>query len=135
MYSDGLQLRILKGEKDINFGSVYENVVAQELQTHGFELYYYNSKKQGELDFLIEQSGVVLPIEVKSGKGYTRHAALNNVLSTGNYAIPQGIVLCNENVQVVENIVYYPIYMGMFLQKEEEQEEMIYKPDFSALQE
>ena len=135
MYSDGLQLRILKGEKDINFGSVYENVVAQELQTHGFELYYYNSKKQGELDFLIEQSGVVLPIEVKSGKGYTRHAALNNVLSTGNYAIPQGIVLCNENVQVVENIVYYPIYMVMFLQKEEEQEEMIYKPDFSALQE
>lgn len=132
MYSDGLQLRILKGEKDINFGSVYENVVAQELQTHGFELYYYNSKKQGELDFLIEQSGVVLPIEVKSGKGYTRHAALNNVLSTENYAIPQGIVLCNENVQVVENIVYYPIYMVMFLQKEEE---MIYKPDFSALQE
>ena len=43
--------------------------------------------------------------------------------------------MCNENVQVVENIVYYPIYMVMFLQKEEEQEEMIYKPDFSALQE
>ena len=55
MYMDGLQLRILNREVDINFGSIYENVIAQELRAHGFDLYYYNSKKMGELDFLVEK--------------------------------------------------------------------------------
>lgn len=72
MYADGLQLKILNNEADINFGAIYENAIAQELHAHGFELYYFNSKKQGELDFVIEYQGSVLPIEVKSGKDYTR---------------------------------------------------------------
>ena len=54
MYADGLQLKILNNEADINFGAIYENAIAQELHAHGFELYYFNSKKQGELDFVIE---------------------------------------------------------------------------------
>ena len=133
MYMDGLQLRILNREVDINFGSVYENVIAQELRTHGFDLYYYNSKKMGELDFLVEYKEKVLPLEVKSGKGYTRHAALSNVLAAENYDIPQGLVLCNENVSTTDKITYYPIYMIMFLEKEAAKEDMIYTPDFSIL--
>ena len=133
MYMDGLQLRILNREVDINFGSVYENVIAQELRTHGFDLYYYNSKKMGELDFLVEYKEKVLPLEVKSGKGYTRHAALSNVLAAENYDIPLGLVLCNENVSTTDKITYYPIYMIMFLEKEAAKEDMIYTPDFSIL--
>ena len=68
MYANGLQIQILQGEKDINFGAIYENAVAQELKAHGFDLYYFQSKKQGELDFVIEQNGNIIPIEVKSGK-------------------------------------------------------------------
>lgn len=133
MYMDGLQLRILNREVDINFGSIYENVIAQELRAHGFDLYYYNSKKMGELDFLVEYKEKVLPLEVKSGKGYTRHAALSNVLAAENYDIPQGLVLCNENVSTADKITYYPIYMIMFLEKEAEKDDMIYTPDFSIL--
>ena len=55
MYMDNIQIKVLNKEKDINFGAIYENVAAQELKAHGFDLYYFNSKKQGELDFLIEQ--------------------------------------------------------------------------------
>lgn len=66
LYADGIQLKILDNEPSINFGSVYENAVAQELWAHGFQLYYYNNKRQGELDFVIEQNGEVLPLEVKS---------------------------------------------------------------------
>lgn len=134
MYMDGLQLRILNREVDINFGAVYENVIAQELRAHGFDLYYYNSKKMGELDFLIEYKEKVLPLEVKSGKGYTRHAALSNVLAAENYDIPQGIVLSNENVSTADKITYYPVYMIMFLEKEAAKDDMIYTPDFSILQ-
>ena len=69
-YAEGIQMRIIRGDKDINFGAIYENAVAQELAAHGMTTYYYNNKKQGELDFVIEINGKVLPIEVKSGKDY-----------------------------------------------------------------
>lgn len=76
MYADGLQIKILGKEKEINFGAIYENAVAQELRAHGFDLYYFNSKKQGELDFMIEYQGEVLPIEVKSGKSRTQRRTI-----------------------------------------------------------
>lgn len=120
-YSDGIQLKILTGDDAINHGSVYENVVAQELLAHGFdELYYYNSKKMGELDFILEYDGNVFPVEVKSGKDYSRHRALNNILTCPEYDIPQAFVLCNNNFEVKDNVIYVPIYMMMFLQKERE---------------
>ena len=120
-YSDGIQLKILTGDDAINHGSVYENVVAQELLAHGFdELYYYNSKKMGELDFILEYDGNVFPVEVKSGKDYSRHRALNNILTCPEYDIPQAVVLCNNNFEVKDNVIYVPIYMMMFLQKEHE---------------
>lgn len=120
-YSDGIQLKILTGDDAINHGSVYENVVAQELLAHGFdELYYYNSKKMGELDFILEYDGNVFPVEVKSGKDYSRHRALNNILTCPEYDIPHAIVLCNNNFEVKDNVIYVPIYMMMFLQKESE---------------
>ena len=116
-YAEGIQLRIINDEKGINYGSIYENVVAQELQAHGFELYYFNSKKQGELDFIIEKDGHTLPIEVKSGKDYQRHNALSNVMGNPDYGIPRALVFCNENVSTSGNIVYLPIYMVAYLKK------------------
>lgn len=119
LYADGIQLKILDNEPSINFGSVYENAVAQELWAHGFRLYYYNNKRQGELDFVIEQNGEVLPIEVKSGKDYERHKALTNVVSSTTYQISKAYVLCNDNVKKVGKITYLPIYMLMFIKKEQ----------------
>ena len=116
-YAEGIQLRIINDEKGINYGSIYENVVAQELQAHGFELYYFNSKKHGELDFIIEKDGHTLPIEVKSGKDYQRHNALSNVMGNPDYGIPRALVFCNENVSTSGNIVYLPIYMVAYLKK------------------
>ena len=135
MYANGLQIKILQGEKDINFGAVYENATAQELKAHGFDLYYFQSKKQGELDFVIEQNGNIIPIEVKSGKTYARHRALDQVLNCGQYGISEAIVFCNENVQVKDGRIFYcPIYMVGFLQREAEQEELLYSIDLSVLQ-
>lgn len=115
LYGRATKLQLLSENKDINFGALYENVVAQELKTHGFKLYYYNSKHFGELDFVIEYNGRILPIEVKSGKDYKRHSALANILEVTNYSIEEAFVFSNYNVEVTENIVYYPIYMLMFL--------------------
>ena len=132
-YSDGLQLKILTGDDTINHGSIFENVVAQELLAHGFnELYYYNSKKMGEVDFVVEFNGEVFPIEVKSGKDYARHRALNNILDCPEYTIPEAIVLCNDNYSIKEKVVYAPIYMMMFIQKEQSVD-VKYSLDLSGL--
>lgn len=116
-YAEGIQLRIIKGDKSINFGSIYENAVAQELVAHDIVPYYYNNKKRGELDFVVELDSKVLPIEVKSGKDYEIHRALSNIMDCGEYDLPQAIVFNNDNLQVVGKIVYAPIYMVMFLEK------------------
>lgn len=132
-YASGIQLRILQGETNINFGAIYENAVAQELHAHGFNLYYFTSKKQGELDFLLESDAKITPIEVKSGKFYERHNALSNILSTQEYNINNAIVLYNNNLQVKNTIVYAPIYMIMFIQKAITSKELIYKADLTGL--
>lgn len=133
MYANGIQMKMLMNELNINYGAIYENVVAQELKCHGFDLYYYNNNRLGELDFLVEYEGKVLPIEIKSGKDYERHAALNNCMKNPRYDIPKAYVFCNENVKEVGDIIYYPVYMISFLHKESEPEDMIYKPDLSVL--
>ncbi len=97
---NNLQIRILDKEQDINFGSIYENAIAQELVSKGFDLYYYKNKKYGEIDFLIENKGEVLPVEVKSGKSYKKHCALDNALNSKECNIRQAYVLSNENVSV-----------------------------------
>lgn len=133
MYMDDIQLKILNHEKDINFGAIYENVAAQELRAHGFDLYYFNSKKQGELDFLVEDGGEVLPIEIKSGKDYTKHAALSGVMANEDYAIPRAYVFQNDNVSTNGKIVYYPIYMLMFVEHKGLKTDLIYKLDLDML--
>lgn len=131
-YADGIQLRILNNDIDINYGSIYENAVAEELFSHGLKLYYFNSKKQGELDFVIKIDDKLLPIEVKSGKNYLRHNALKNVIENKDYDIEKAYVLYNENIKRVGNNVYLPIYLMMFI-KNREIEKLIWKIDLSSL--
>lgn len=133
MYMNGIQIKFLQNEVNVNFGSIWENVVAQELKAHGFDLYYFNSKKQGEIDFIIEYENAVLPIEVKSGKSYTRHNAMNNILSNPVYGISKGFVFCEDNIHQDNNIIYYPIYLVGMLEKEQLSDYQ-YRIDVSVLQ-
>ena len=138
-YAAGIQMRLLSGETAINYGAIYENFVAQELLAHGFGgydhcLYYFNNKKQGELDFVVEHEGKILPIEVKSGKDYERHNALTNVLDSTSYDIERAYVFCNGNVEQKERVTYLPIYMTMFLQKRHPQPNQASILDLSTLQ-
>lgn len=110
-FPDIIKLKILNKEQNINNGGLFENAVAQELFAHRVPVYYFNSKKQGELDFVIELDGEVCPIEVKSGKDYKKHSALTNVLSCAEYEIKKAYILSNSNVEVNGKLTYLPIYM------------------------
>ena len=131
-YAEGIQLRIISEDKSINFGSVFENTVAQELVAHGIDVYYYNNKKRGELDFVIELEGKVLPIEVKSGKDYEVHRALTNIMDCSEYEIPESIIFNNDNINVRGKYIYAPIYMVMFIEKKNDAP-TYYKVDLSGL--
>ena len=110
---------VMSDIKSINLGSVYETVVAQELKAHGYDLYYYDNKKNGEVDYLIDDADNLsnIPIEVKSGKDYSVHSALDKFLLNDDYNIKRAYVLSNErNVYVENGIIYMPVYYVMFFQ-------------------
>lgn len=108
---------VLRDERSVNLGAVYESVIAQELHAHGYSLHYYDNKQKGEVDYLIDdyRSLTVLPLEIKSGKDYTVHSALDKFLATPAYNIKRAIVLSNEQRVYTEGaITYIPIYYCMF---------------------
>ncbi|MDR1796631.1 MAG: ATP-binding protein [Clostridiales Family XIII bacterium] len=109
-------IEILTKNPFVNYGSIYENVVAQELHASGVVPYYYRSKRYGELDFVIEMpDGKVFPIEVKSGKDYKRHNALNNILGIPDYRIEEAFVLHDGNLEKDGRVTYLPVYMAGLL--------------------
>lgn len=114
---------VLDDQKSINLGTVYESVVASELKAHGFKLYYYDNKAKGEVDYLIDDYDdlTVVPIEVKSGKDYTVHSALNHFMETDDYHIKKGYVLSNERQIITKGkLIYLPIYFVMFFGRNNE---------------
>lgn len=132
LYSDNI-VKILNNEVNVNYGSIYENVVAQELKCHNYSLFYYNNKKNGEVDFIIEKGTEIIPIEVKSGKDYKRHVALENLLNNTSYKINRAYTLCQGNIECDKKRIYLPIYLIMFFKNIKNIDSKIINIDISAL--
>lgn len=110
---------VIDDVRSINLGSVYESVVAQELRAHGHKLFYYDNRKQGEVDYLIDDHTAMSahPIEVKSGKDYSVHSALNNLLKNPDYNIQAATVISNgREIYQKGKITYMPVYFVMFME-------------------
>ena len=111
---------VMSDIRSINLGSLYELAVAQELKAHGYELFYYDNKKNGEVDFLIDDTDNLsnIPLEVKSGKDYTVHSALDKFLSIEEYGIRRAYVLSNERDVHTDSkgVTYIPVYYAMFFE-------------------
>ena len=116
----GLSIKaVMETEKSVNLGAVYESVVAQELGAHGHNLFYYDNRSKGEVDYIIDDTDEcrVLPIEVKSGKDYTVHSALNNFVTKPEYRIEKAVVISNEREITQDGkVLYLPVYFTMFMQ-------------------
>lgn len=50
-------------------GIFYENYVATEFKAKGIKLFYWTSGRNAEFEFVVENNGLVLPIDVKRGNG------------------------------------------------------------------
>ncbi len=130
VYGMNTKTMILSKDKNLNGGGLYENVVASELVSKGFAVYYYNSNRLGELDFVVEYQGKLLPIEVKSGKDYRIHSALNHCINNAEYGIEEAFVFANCNVEREGKITYLPVYMCSFVEQSERQENIVQRVTF-----
>lgn len=127
---------MLQDIKSINLGTVYESVVAQELHAHVFPLHYYDNKKKGEVDFLIDDDNrlQVLPLEIKSGKDYTEHSALTKFLESPEYGIEKAIVFSNERrIYQKKGVTYLPIYYCMFIHKDATDTDAVILPELETV--
>ncbi len=112
---------IMQNIRSINMGAVYESVVAQELAAHGNRLFYYDNKQKGEVDFLIDdvENHTMMPLEIKSGKDYSTHRALDRFINNHDYNVHRAIVLSNEGKAFRDGVItYMPIYNIMFIHEE-----------------
>jgi len=119
-YGMSTKAMIINKDKNLNGGGIYENAVVCELFSKGYSLYYYNSNRLGELDLVIEYKNRCLPIEIKSGKDYKIHSALNSTVNNPEYGIEEGIVFANCNVERINKISYLPIYMAAFIEERDD---------------
>ncbi len=121
----------MNNENEINNGALFENYIAQELTSAGARPYYFKSRAIGEIDFLVEYDNHIVPLEIKSGKNFKRHKALDNLLNSNEYSIDKGYVLSLSNVEADERCIYMPVYMaGMFGCRQDE--DIIIDLDFLA---
>ena len=131
-YPAETKLELINKNSEVNNGAHFENAVAQQLTANGLEPYFYKKKNIGELDVLIEMGGKVVPIEVKSGKAYKAHKALDNFMKIPDYHIEKAYVLSAANVEQEGAVVYLPVYM-CYLLKERKIEKLIVDLDMEGL--
>jgi len=132
---DNIQLDILNGHLEINMGSILENLIAQQLKANDFSLYYYDSNRHGEVDFIVQNGMHIDLIETKSGSDYKKHKALDNILSVGEWSFGNAYVLCQGNIEATINVTYLPWYMVMFIRRTKLPKSLIYEIDISEIKE
>ena len=131
-YPAETKLELINKNSEVNNGAHFENAVAQQLTANGLEPYFCKKKNIGELDVVVEMGGKVVPIEVKSGKAYKAHKALDNFMKIPDYHIEKAYVLSVANVEQEGTVVYLPIYM-CYLLKERKIGKLIVDLDMEGL--
>lgn len=112
---ENIQFDILNGDFSINMGSILENVMATQIKSNRFVLNYFDAKKYGEIDFVVQSGTHIKLVEIKSGADYKKHTALNNLRKVHEWKFEESYVFCRDNLQTEGGIRYMPWYMIMFL--------------------
>jgi predicted AAA+ superfamily ATPase len=102
------QLILSQVETDNTFlGALAENFVAQQFATQKLDLFYWKSADTAEVDFVLQQDTVVVPVEVKKGKR-TRSRSLD--LFAKKYDSPYAIRISAKNFGFENRIKSVPLY-------------------------
>lgn len=130
---ENIQFDVLQGNLEVNLGSILENIMAQAIKGNGYDLHYYDSKKIGEIDFVIQNGTKVDVLEIKSGNDFKKHPAINKITEIPSWNFEQVLVFCKGNVEKDGDVVYLPWYMIMFYKPEQVLQSQIFEVDLSGL--
>lgn len=130
---ENIQFELLMGNVEVNMGSILENAFAQNLKSNGFELHYFDSKKIGELDFVLQKGACIGLVEIKSGNDFKKHPAMRHALEVEQWKFGESMVFSKSNVEIDGEITYLPWYMIIFFNNKVELNELIYTVDLSGL--
>lgn len=130
---ENIQFELLNGNVEVNMGSILENAIAQNLKANGFKLHYFDSKKIGELDFVLQKGLSVNLVEVKSGNDFKKHPALRHALEVEQWKFDEITVFSKSNVEEDGRITYLPWYMVIFFVNKPVNKELIHRLDLSGI--
>lgn len=111
--------KLLSDKIATNLGYVYENAVAQMLQTAGNELFYYTflnetSNHSYEIDFILSRGSKICPVEVKSS-GYRTHASIDAFSQKYSERVREKYLIYTKDMQREKDIMMIPAYMTPFI--------------------
>lgn len=130
---ENIQFEVLQGNLEVNLGSILENIMAQAIKGNGYDLHYYDSKKIGEIDFVIQNGTKVDVLEIKSGNDFKKHPAINKITEIPSWNFGQVLVFGKGNIEKDGDVVYLPWYMIMFYKPEQVLQSQIFEVDLSGL--
>ena len=110
--------QLLSDKLSANLGYIYENLVAQMLQTAGNKLFYYtfpkDDKHNYEIDFLLSRGKKICPIEVKSSN-YRTHPSIDTFTQKFSNRISESYILHTKDTEHKGSLQCLPIYMTPLL--------------------
>ena len=95
-------------------GSLTEQFVAQEFRSYGLELYYYSAENsRGELDFIVQTNGHIVPVEVKAEENLQAKSLREFVKK---YQLPDAVRTSMSNYREQDWMINVPLYMvGIYM--------------------
>ena len=120
VYND-LYQKLFSDKLSANLGYLYENVVATQIASNGYNLYYHTfpndtGHRNYEIDFLINMHSKTYPIEVKSSKWKT-HPSLDAFSKKYSERIGKRIILHTKKLYKDEDIYCLPVYFAGMLDR------------------
>ena len=115
LVDENLYLKLLGDKLEANLGYIYENAVAQIINSYGRELLYHTWKNENqthpyEIDFLIDDQTKIIPIEVKSSE-VNNHKSINEFSKNYSSRISRRVLFSQSDISHDEMLELKPLYL------------------------
>ena len=116
---ENIYAKLLSNSLSADLGYLYENAVAQVINSAGINLFYHTWEKENishyyEVDFLLTSKAKLVPLEVKSS-GIGKHESITEFQRKYSKYVLKEILLSQKDAGNLERLQLYPIYMLPFV--------------------
>lgn len=115
LVDENIYLKLLGDKLEANLGYIYENAVAQIINSYGRELLYHTWKNENqthpyEIDFLIDDQTKIIPIEVKSSE-VNNHKSINEFSKKYSSRISRRVLFSQSDISHDGMLELKPLYL------------------------